>query len=46
MQIFFAEDILLILVAHNVNTSAKELNDDFKKFNNWAFQRQMSFNHV
>ena len=27
-----------------VHTSAKELNDDLKKVNDWAFQRKMSFN--
>ena len=31
-------------VAHDVNTSTKELNDDLKKINNWAFQWKMSFN--
>ena len=39
----FADDTLLFSVIHDVNTSTKELNDDFKKVNDWAFQRKMSF---
>ena len=39
----FADDTSLFLVVHNVNT-AKELNDDLKKVNDWDFQRKMSFN--
>ena len=31
-------------VVHDVNTSAKELNDDLKKVNDWAFEWKMSFN--
>ena len=31
-------------VVHNVNVSARELNDDLKKINKWAFQWKMSFN--
>ena len=31
-------------VVHDVNTSAKELNDDLKKVNDWAFQWKISFN--
>ena len=34
----FADDTLLFSVVHYVNTSAKELNDDLKKINDWAFQ--------
>ena len=30
---FFADDASLFSVVHNVNTSAKELNDDLKKVN-------------
>ena len=39
----FADDTLLFSVIHDVNTSTKELNDDFKKVNDWAFQWKMSF---
>ena len=34
----FADETSLISVVHDVNTSAKELNDDLKKINDWAFQ--------
>ena len=34
----------LFPVAHDVNTSAKKLNDDLKKVNCWAFEWKMSFN--
>ena len=37
---FFADT--LFSVVHDVNTSAKELNNDLKKVNDWAFQ--WSFN--
>ena len=40
----FADDTSLFSVVHDVNTSAKELNDDLKKVNDWAFQWKMSFN--
>ena len=40
---FFADDTLFS-VAHDVNTSAKELNNDLKKVNDWDFQWKMSFN--
>ena len=33
----FADDTSLFSVVHDVNTSAKELNDDLKKVNDWAF---------
>ena len=39
----FADDTLFSVV-HDVNTSAKKLNNDLKKFNDWAFQWKMSFN--
>ena len=39
----FADDTLLFSVIHDVNTSTKEFNDDFKKVNDWAFQWKMSF---
>ena len=38
----FADDTFSVV--HDVNTSAKELNDDLKKVNDWAFQWKMSFN--
>ena len=40
----FADDTLLFSVVHDVNTSAKESNDDLKKVTDWAFQWKMSFN--
>ena len=40
----FADDTSLFSVALDVNTSAKELNDDLKKVNDWAFQWKVSFN--
>ena len=40
----FADDASLFSVIHDVNTSAKELNDDLKKVNDWVFQWKMSFN--
>ena len=39
----FADDTLFSVV-HDVNTSAKKLNNDLKKVNDWAFQWKMSFN--
>ena len=40
----FADDTSLFSVVHDVNTSAKELNDDLIKVNDRAFQWKMSFN--
>ena len=40
----FADDISLFNVAHDINISANELNNDLKKVSNWAFQWKMSFN--
>ena len=40
----FAGDISSFFVIHDVNTSAKELSDDLKKVNDWAFQCKISFN--
>ena len=37
----FADDTSLFSVVHDLNTSAKELNDDLKKVNYWAFQWKM-----
>ena len=34
----FADDTSLFSVVHDVNTSAKNLKDDLKKVNDWAFQ--------
>ena len=39
----FADDTLFSVV-HDVNTSAKKLNNDLQKVNDWAFQWKMSFN--
>ena len=38
MTKLFADDTSLFLLVHDLNTSAKELNDDLKKINDWAFQ--------
>ena len=40
----FADDTSLFNVAHDINISANELNNDLKKVSNWAFQWRMSFN--
>ena len=40
----FADSTSLFSVVHDVNASARELNDDLKKINKWAFQWKMSFN--
>ena len=40
----FADDTSLFSVVHDVNSSAKVLNDDLKKVNDWAFQWTMFFN--
>ena len=34
----FADDASLSNAAHDINTSANELNNDLKKVSNWAFQ--------
>ena len=40
----FADDTSLFNLAHDINTSANELNNDSKKVSNWAFHWKMSFN--
>ena len=40
----FADTTSLFSVTHDVNASARELNDDLTKISNWAFQWKMSFN--
>ena len=40
----FADDTSLSNVVHGINTSENEINNDFKKISNWAFQWKMSFN--
>ena len=40
----FADDRSLVSVVFNVDTSAKELNDDLAKFRDWALQWKTSFN--
>ena len=40
----FADETSLFSVAHDVNTSANELNSELAKINNWAFQWKMNFN--
>ena len=41
---FFAGDASLFFVAHEVNTSASDVNKDLKIISDWYFQRKMSFN--
>ena len=40
----FADDTSLFSVVQYITLSAKNLNDDLKKINKWAFQGKMSFN--
>ena len=40
----FADDISLFSVTHDVNVSARELNNDLRKISNWAYQWKISFN--
>ena len=40
----FADDTSLFSVVQDITLSVKNLNDDLKKINKWAFQRKMSFN--
>ena len=40
----FADDTLVFSVVYDLSASARELNDDLKKINKWAFQWKMSFN--
>ena len=40
----FADDTSLFSVTHEINVSARELNDDLRKISNRAFQSKMSFN--
>ena len=37
------DDTYLPSVVHDVNASARELNNDLKKINKWVFQKTMSF---
>ena len=39
----FPDDTLLFFVAHNANTTSKELNNDLVQINGWAYQWKMSF---
>ena len=39
----FADDTSLSSVIRDVNTSSKELNDNLKKVNDWAFQCTLGF---
>ena len=38
----FADDTSLFSVVHDVNASARELNDDLKNINKWAFHWKMN----
>ena len=40
----FTDDIPIFVVVHDVDLSAKQLNDDLSKISEWAFQLKMSFN--
>ena len=40
----FPDDTSLFSVVHDVNASARDLYNDLKKINKWAFQWKMSFN--
>ena len=40
----FADNTLLFSVIHDSSTTRNQLNDDFVKINNWAYQWNMSFN--
>ena len=40
----FADDISLFLVVHDINTSASDVNEDWEKISNWAFQWKIDFN--
>ena len=40
----FADDTSLFSVVHDINASARELNDDLKKINKWVFKGKMSLN--
>ena len=40
----FADDTSLFSVVQDITLTAKNLNDDLKKINKWAFQSKMSFN--
>ena len=40
----FADDTSLFSVVHDTQTSANDLNKDFKIINNWAFQWKINFN--
>ena len=39
----FADDTSLFSVAHDLNTSATDINNDLKLISDWAFQWKMSF---
>ena len=40
----FADDTSLFAVVHGIIASAKELNEDLNKINDWEFQWKMNFN--
>ena len=40
----FPDDTSLFSVVHDTQTSANDLNKDFKIINNWAFQWKINFN--
>ena len=40
----FADDTSLFTVIHNSNISTRDLTNDLRKINEWAFKWKMSFN--
>ena len=40
----FVDDTSLFSMVHDVTQSTNELNDNFEKISNWAYQWKMSFN--
>ena len=40
----FADDMSIFSVVHDVDLSAKQLNDDLSKISEWVFQWKMDFN--
>ena len=39
----FADDIYLLSIVHDIDTSANDLNHDLEKISEWAFQWKMTF---
>ena len=43
-KLHFFSFVIIISVVNDINTSASDLNEDFEKKGNWAFQWNMNFN--